>query len=218
MRRQSRWVVNGRAKLYAENYTISGKLDAGPLKRLPRTRKVSVPMLCFQRMAVVCLASVYLLAINSCGIFPTGKLSFAAETTDPLASYSQIGDTDPVLDPSIIRQGSTYYAFSTDVAEYPENGSIPIHCSHDKINWAACGAVFPEGMPAWIQQKVPGVIGLMGSRHLLFQWPVSSLLQRLPAPHAADCHRSRYKYHARSCRSRLQMGRSRHGSPVQAWG
>lgn len=117
-------------------------------------------MLCFQRIAGICLPSVCLVALTSCGIFPTGKLSYAAETVDPLATYSQIGDTGPVLDPSIIRQGSTYYAFSTDVAGYPGNGNIPIHCSQDKINWVACGSVFPNGMPDWIPRKVPGVIGL----------------------------------------------------------
>ena len=117
-------------------------------------------MLYFQRIAAICLLSVCLVALSSCGIFPTGKLSYAAEGTDPLASYSQIGDTDPVLDPSIIRQGSTYYAFSTDVAGYPGNGSIPIHCSQDKVNWVSCGSVFPDGMPEWVQQKVPGVVGL----------------------------------------------------------
>lgn len=117
-------------------------------------------MLCFMRTAGVCLASVSLVAFVSCGVFPTGKLSYAAETTDPLASYSQLGDTDPVLDPSIIRQGSTYYAFTTDVAGYPSSGNLPIHCSKDKLNWAPCGSVFPGGIPAWIQQKVPGVIGL----------------------------------------------------------
>jgi len=123
-------------------------------------RERYLPMLCFKRIAGVCLSSVYLVALTSCGVFPTGKLSYAAEGTDPLASYMQLGDTDPVLDPSIIRQGSTYYAFSTDVAGFPGNGNIPIHCSQDKMNWTACGSVFPDGMPEWIQQRVPGVQGL----------------------------------------------------------
>jgi arabinan endo-1,5-alpha-L-arabinosidase len=117
-------------------------------------------MLCFQRIAAICLSSVCLVALTSCGIFPTGKLSYAAEGTDPLASYMQLGDTDPILDPSIIRQGSTYYAFSTDVAGFSANGNIPIHCSQDKTNWTACGSVFPGGMPQWIQERIPGVIGL----------------------------------------------------------
>jgi hypothetical protein len=36
----------------------------------------------------------------------------------PLAHYALTGDTLPVLDPSILRQGDTYYAFSTDVAGF----------------------------------------------------------------------------------------------------
>src|SRR5438067_512138 len=34
------------------------------------------------------------------------------------------------------------------------------HCSQDKVNWTSCGSVFPDGMPEWIQQRVPGVVGL----------------------------------------------------------
>jgi arabinan endo-1,5-alpha-L-arabinosidase len=117
-------------------------------------------MLCFKRIAGICLSSVCLVALTSCGIFPTGKLSYASESADPLATYSLSGETDPVLDPSIIRQGSTYYAYSTDVAGYAENGNIPVHCSQDKVNWITCGSVFPGGMPGWIRQKVPGVSGL----------------------------------------------------------
>ena len=82
--------------------------------------------------------------------------------------------------------------------DIPGNGSIPIHCSQDKMNWVSCGSVFPAGMPDWIQRKVPGVIGLVGARHLLFQRRVSPLLQRFEAPHAADRDRPRHKHHARS--------------------
>lgn len=117
-------------------------------------------MLCFKRMASMCLLSVSLVAVTSCVLVQNGKLSYAVETPDPLASYSQLGENDPVLDPSIIRQGSTYYAFSTDVAGYSEKGHLPIHCSQDKVSWALCGSVFPAGIPAWVSEKVPGVLGL----------------------------------------------------------
>lgn len=70
------------------------------------------------------------------------------------------GDTAPVLDPSIVRQSGTYYAFSSDVAGIPSNGFLPIHCSQDKVNWIACGSIFPEALPAWIVNKVPGIVGL----------------------------------------------------------
>ena len=117
-------------------------------------------MLCSHRIAGTFAFSVSLLAVTSCGVLRNGKLSYPAQTADPLATYTQSGDTDPVLDPSIIRQGSTYYAFSTDVAGYTRNGNLPIHCSQDKINWTECGTVFPAGIPAWVKQKIPGVMGL----------------------------------------------------------
>lgn len=118
-------------------------------------------MLCFKRIAGVCLLSVSLIAVTSCGVvLRNGNLSYAVETSDPLAIYSQAGDTDPVLDPSIIRQGTDYYAFSTDVAGYTGSGNIPIHCTLDKLNWTLCGSVFPEGIPGWVRQTVPGVQGL----------------------------------------------------------
>ena len=112
------------------------------------------------RIAGTSLLSVSLVAVTSCGVVQNGKLSYATESSDPLATYSQLGQTDPVLDPSIIRQGSTYYAFSTDVAGYSENGNIPIHCSQDKMTWTLCGSVFSAGIPAWVKEKVPGVLGL----------------------------------------------------------
>lgn len=118
-------------------------------------------MYSFRRMAGFGLLSVSSLWFCACAnVTGYGKLSYATETTDPLGTYSLTGDTLPVLDPSIIRQGSTYYAFSTDVAGFAQSGSLPIHCSEDKVNWTRCGSVFPPGMPAWIKAQVPGVVGL----------------------------------------------------------
>ena len=87
------------------------------------------------------------------------KISDAAGTNDPLSTYSLMGDVQPVHDPSIIRQGSTYYLFTTDVIGLPPGPSLPIRCSGDKITWQPCGSVFPQ-IPAWVQAKVPGVLGL----------------------------------------------------------
>ena len=38
-------------------------------------------------------------------------------------------------------------------------GSLPIRCSGDKVTWSACGTVLP-GIPEWVREKVPGVLGL----------------------------------------------------------
>lgn len=99
-------------------------------------------------------------AVSSCGASFVGKLSYASQSTKPLAQYSSVGNTWPVLDPSIIHVGSTYYAFSTDVSGFNSTGHLPIRCSNDKISWTACGAVFPSEIPAWIQSSVPGATGL----------------------------------------------------------
>jgi arabinan endo-1,5-alpha-L-arabinosidase len=118
-------------------------------------------MYSFRRMAGLGLLSVSSLWFCSCAnVSRYGQLSYAAETVDPLTGYALTGDTLPVLDPSIIRQGSTWYAFSTDVAGFKESGSLPIHCSQDKVYWTLCGSVFPQGLPAWIKAQVPGVVGL----------------------------------------------------------
>lgn len=114
------------------------------------------------RAAGLCLLAVSALWLSSCANTSVGRtpVSAAGQAVDPLASYALTGDTLPVLDPSIIRQGSTYYAFSTDVAGFASSGSLPIHCSADKVNWTRCGSVFPQGIPSWIKAKLPSVAGL----------------------------------------------------------
>ena len=89
-----------------------------------------------------------------------GSISYAAAGADPLATYSQTGDTGPVHDPSIIREGNIYYAFTTDVIGLPARNFLPIRCSQDKVNWRACGSIFPTAMPGWVVAKVPGILGL----------------------------------------------------------
>lgn len=75
----------------------------------------------------------------------------------PLTSYSLLGDTSPVRDPSIMREGSTYYVFSTDPANATSH--IPIRCSTDLVNWTACGHVF-HSMPSWVASAVPAATNL----------------------------------------------------------
>jgi arabinan endo-1,5-alpha-L-arabinosidase len=83
----------------------------------------------------------------------TASLSLVIAAAGPLTTYEFTGDTSPVHDPSIIRQGSTYYLFSTD-ASSSQGGFIPIRCSTDKIAWTACGYVF-SSLPAWVAGAVP---------------------------------------------------------------
>jgi arabinan endo-1,5-alpha-L-arabinosidase len=132
-------------------------------------------MPCVRRIGVLSLLSVCLLCLCACGksVVPAslgasanapdpseGNLSWATSGPDPLTTYSLTGSTQPVHDPSIIRQGSTWYAFTTDVIGLPAGNYLPIRCSQDKIDWTACGSIFPDSMPAWVIAKIPGVIGL----------------------------------------------------------
>ncbi len=91
------------------------------------------------RPAGVSLLALVLCSLCSCGVTLFGHLSYAAEASDPLAHYRP---------------------FTTDVAGFSSGVNLPIHCSQDKINWTICGSVFPQGIPAWVSEKVPGILGL----------------------------------------------------------
>ncbi|HEY8483657.1 MAG TPA: family 43 glycosylhydrolase, partial [Longimicrobiales bacterium] len=65
-------------------------------------------------------------------------------------ALSQTGDIRRVHDPAIIRQGDTYYLFST-------NDGIAIRRSTDLFHWERIGCVFEEMAPAWAAAEVPGV-------------------------------------------------------------
>lgn len=90
----------------------------------------------------------------------TGPITYASYAADPLGSYALTGDVQPIHDPSIIRQGSTYYLFTTDVIGLPPANFLPIRCSEDKQNWRMCGSIFPDAIPAWVRAKVPGILGI----------------------------------------------------------
>jgi len=90
---------------------------------------------------------------DSSGATATAGPSLVIAAAGPLTNYEFTGDTSPVHDPSIIRQGTTYYVFSTD-ASSNQGGFIPIRCSTDKIAWSACGYVF-TALPSWISAAVP---------------------------------------------------------------
>jgi arabinan endo-1,5-alpha-L-arabinosidase len=88
-----------------------------------------------------------------------GNISFAATSDGILTSYGLAGATQELHDPSIIRQGSIYYVFSSDVIVPPPGIFLPIRCSQDQVNWTACGSVF-HSIPTWLKTKVPGAICL----------------------------------------------------------
>jgi arabinan endo-1,5-alpha-L-arabinosidase len=63
------------------------------------------------------------------------------------------GDVEYVHDPSMIKDGNTWYEFGT--ANGPvRDGELPIRCSPDLHAWKRCGNVF-DHIPDWIKKESP---------------------------------------------------------------
>ena len=63
------------------------------------------------------------------------------------------GDVEFTHDPSIIKDGETWYLFAT--ANGPvRRGELPIRCSKDLQQWKQCGYVF-DALPEWIKKESP---------------------------------------------------------------
>ena len=73
-------------------------------------------------------------------------------SSDPQA-LSLTGDVAGAHDPSMIREGNTYYVFTTGKAS--GGGQLGIRCSTDLTTWRFCGHVF-DAVPDWIHQRSPG--------------------------------------------------------------
>ena len=76
----------------------------------------------------------------------------AAQAQEPIA-LQLTGDYPGTHDPSIGREGNTYYVFATGLA--PDGGQFAIRCSSNLIDWKLCGHVFDD-IPAWIHETSPG--------------------------------------------------------------
>ena len=113
--------------------------EADPAGRPPRSFFAAFLIhflaLCF---AVACVAAV----------FASDKAS--AQTPEALKLE---GDVEFTHDPSIAKDGDTWYLFGT--ANGPNRkGELPIRCSQDLHHWRLCGSVF-EKIPDWITQQSP---------------------------------------------------------------
>jgi arabinan endo-1,5-alpha-L-arabinosidase len=56
-----------------------------------------------------------------------------------------------VHDPTIVKEGETYYVFST-------GHGIPIRHSRDLVRWEHVGRVFAEDLPQWAREEIPGSV------------------------------------------------------------
>jgi len=68
------------------------------------------------------------------------------------------GDIEPVHDPCIIKQGDSYYVFSTNTKKDTE-GFIACRRSRDLVSWERAGYVFTQ-IPEWAHDAVPSAKGL----------------------------------------------------------
>jgi arabinan endo-1,5-alpha-L-arabinosidase len=91
-------------------------------------------------------------------VIPGVSLRCAAALLVPTLTYTQLayqlsGDYWGTHDPSIARDGTTWYVFAT--GKTPQRGQFAIRCSQDLHRWAACGQVFDK-VPDWIHIASPG--------------------------------------------------------------
>jgi hypothetical protein len=76
----------------------------------------------------------------------------AASKNEPQALKLR-GDVEYTHDPSIAKDGDTWYLFGT--ANGPvRKGELPIRCSKDLHDWKLCGYVFDK-IPEWITKESP---------------------------------------------------------------
>ncbi len=83
-----------------------------------------------------------------------GPLS--SQSTPPAGrsqAFALTGDFWGTHDPSIAKDGNTYYVFAT--GKTPNGGQMAIRCSSDLKSWKLCGQVF-DRIPDWIHKDSPG--------------------------------------------------------------
>lgn len=117
------------------------------------------------------LALSFLLAASA----SEAQIAPAAATGTAPQAFQLSGDFRGTHDPSIAKDGDTYYVFATGAAYPPRQpgdhtprpedamangraapvmGQFPVRCSKDLHDWKFCGKVFPD-IPAWIRALSP---------------------------------------------------------------
>lgn len=98
------------------------------------------------RRSRLVLTALVSLACAGCVAAQNGQVPVVyAETRTGAAELE--GDIDHVHDPAVIKEGDTYYLFST-------GAGIPIRCSKDLRRWTLCGRVFVK-VPGWVRRDFP---------------------------------------------------------------
>ncbi|MBE0534968.1 MAG: arabinan endo-1,5-alpha-L-arabinosidase [Phycisphaerae bacterium] len=95
-----------------------------------------------------CIGLVWVMLCASC---------CPADATDPGLQMLDCKGDLRVHDPVIIREGETFYVFSTGGGR--RGGIVPVRRSTDLLSWELCGHVF-EALPAWVAGEIPGASGM----------------------------------------------------------
>ncbi len=89
-----------------------------------------------------------------------GRVLLSASGVSPglvVPAVSSLADdannTLGVTDPDLLKEGNTYYVFSS-------GPGIEIRSSTDLMQWKVDGSVFPQGVPAWARAAVPGATSI----------------------------------------------------------
>jgi arabinan endo-1,5-alpha-L-arabinosidase len=99
------------------------------------------------------LRRCYLLACLPAVLFAHAVTARTSGPKEPRA-IPVAGDVVGAHDPSIIKDGDTWYLFTTTPPNSKTTDQFPIRCSNDLVNWKLCGHVFSD-IPAWIKQDSP---------------------------------------------------------------
>ncbi len=91
--------------------------------------------------------------IRTCVAITLLALTTIASHSQQPHAYALSGDAAGTHDPSIIKEGKTWYVFATGKA--PDGGQFAIRCSNDLEHWKLCGHVF-DAVPTWIHERSPG--------------------------------------------------------------
>jgi arabinan endo-1,5-alpha-L-arabinosidase len=76
-------------------------------------------------------------------------MAILAITLSPIPARAQVGDVTRAHDPAIIKEGDTYYLFTT-------GRGVPVRTSKDLKTWASAGRVFEGNLPAWSAEIIEG--------------------------------------------------------------
>lgn len=103
----------------------------------------------------MCIKALSLLAVALVLLAPhvvIGGVVVVGQDAGASRAFELRGDIRHVHDPSVIREGDTYYLFST-------RAGLSVRCSQDLVRWRLCGDVFAH-LPQWAVEDVPGLRGL----------------------------------------------------------